>query len=192
MQYKLYIPKDICSVHSAAYRIPKKLARFDTDENNQVFILKLIKLSHNLVITHPTQTLIWISLLISLPLSRVMMPLEPTPVEEESVVNMITCISSLTEPNSKRPRNTTFSSTSLAPGGELQIRLSTSYRHLPEASGPYGYCQLCYHMRQERVKGNSVLHCPDCNVNLCCNCYSPFHRNQNMPMRYPDRTSSSF
>lgn len=40
-----------------------------------------------------------------------------------SVVNMklINC-------NSKRPRITTFSSTSLAPGGELQIRLSTSYR----------------------------------------------------------------
>jgi hypothetical protein len=90
-------------------------------------------------------------------------------------------VSDLSSSGKKRGRNenATFSEKSFNSGELKARRLNANMRHLPVPSllnDPY--CQLCHNFGRRNRK--QIMSCPDCNVALCLNCYSPFHKDQEL------------
>jgi len=57
--------------------------------------------------------------------------------------------------------------------GRLKRRLDRSLRHFPRRATGRPYC--CIHKWLGYRTEKQTMYCPDCNVHLCVDCYTPFH-----------------
>jgi len=68
-----------------------------------------------------------------------------------------------------------FSDRSIQATGALRCRLDRSLRHIPVPSTALSVRCGLHRWLGLSKQGNSIVYCPDCNMNLCIDCYSPFH-----------------
>ena len=87
-------------------------------------------------------------------------------------------ISSLTGISSPTTTATTVNDRSLHVNGKLNCRLIRTYDHSPVQCKQNVQCQLhkwCSSSKQKMRVETQLCYCPTCNVNLCLECYRPFH-----------------
>ena len=71
-------------------------------------------------------------------------------------------------------RAPTVDDTSLHENGKLKRRLDRLLGHFPLRATGQPYCSIHNWLGYRTEK--QTMYCPDCNIHLCVDCYSPFHQ----------------
>jgi len=100
-------------------------------------------------------------------------------------VSSSSCKSTMTRSAVKRfknARNISITDEALEPfKAELKCRLDhATVRHMPsKVVGKHKYCQLNF-LATRKKKHSQLLKCDACGVNLCVDCYSVYHSEENL------------